>query len=278
MKPDELIHQWKGKDQKLQLIELVLFLSLASAFFYIFQTNMLMFGVFVYIGLAWLLYRTPNKKLSLITGVVGGFIGFCTEWWGCPNKLWTWTEPQISLYYFFGHPYGFPVEVVIAYFAAGLWIGKITLVLFEPQAKETIQFYENKEYNATKNLRITIALIVFIVSTTVFIIEPMYIQSMLLMAVGTAVFLTLPKRVMGIIGPFAILMGAIGFFFENFATGILPNFSVWEYDLSLYENLRIPNPIIGVAPFSAFIAYAGAGLILFGLSFFLNVFFNNYQK
>ncbi|MHA1291535.1 MAG: hypothetical protein ACTSQJ_02575 [Promethearchaeota archaeon] len=102
------------------------------------------------------------------------------------------------------------------------------------------------------------------------IIEPIYIQSMILLIVGTNVFLTLPKKVMGIVLPFAIFMGAIGFFFENFATGIIPGFSVWEYNVSKYEFLNIPNPIIGVAPISAFIAYTGCGFLLFSLAFALN--------
>lgn len=273
MKPRELINQWKGKDQKLQLFELVLFLSFASIFFYVFNTNMLMFGVPVYIGLAWLFYKTPNRKLSLMTGAVGGTIGFLTEAWGCLSKLWNWTKPQISLYYFFGYPYGFPIEVVIAYFAAGVWIGKVTLILFAPQVKETVEFYKNKGYSETMKERILIALIIDIVGPVVFIIEPMYVQSMLLIIAGSNIFLSLPKRVIGVVGPFAIFMGAVGFFFENFATGIFPGFTVWKYDLTLYKNLRIPNPIFGVAPFSAFIAYTGAGLVLFSLSFALNILF-----
>ncbi len=270
MKPSELLEQWKGKEQKMQLLELVLFLSLATLFFYVFNTNMLMFGMSVYIGLGWLIYKTPNRKLSLITGLIGGFIGFCTEWWGCPNLLWNWTEPQISLWYLFGQPYGFPIEVVIAYFASGFWIGKVVLILFEPQVEEIIQFYDNKEYSDTLIPRIVIAIITAVICLTVLFIEIMYIQSMLLLMVGTLIFLTLPKRVMGLVLPFAIVMGGIGFFFENFATGIIPGFSVWEYDLSLYENLNIPIPVVGVAPISAFIAYMGTGFILFGSAFALN--------
>jgi len=273
MRPKELFEQWKGKEQKLQILELFLYLSLATLFFYIFNTNMLMFGVFVYIGLAWLVYKTPNRKLCLITGIIGGTIGFLTEAWGCPNLIWNWTEPQISLWYVYGKPDGFPIEVVIAYFASGFWIGKVTLILFEPQVEETIQFYEEKGYQDTLKLRILIAIIIDVIGLTILLIEPMYIQSMLLIMVGTNIFLTLPKKIMGVVLPFAIFMGLIGFFFENFATGIIPGFSVWEYDLTLYASLKIPNPIIGVAPISAFFAYTGCGFVLFSLAFALNKFF-----
>lgn len=270
MKPKELLEQWNDREQKLQLLEIALFLSLATIFFYVFNTNMLMFGIFVYLGLAWLIYKTPNRKLSLLTGILGGFIGFCTEWWGCPNQLWNWTEPQISLLYLFGKPYGFPVEVVVAYFSAGFWIGKITLILFDPQVRDTIDFYDSQEFNESIKWRVILAMIITAMGITIIILEIMWIQAMLLLSIGCSLFLLLPKRVMGIVAPFAMFMGAVGFFFENFATGIIPGFSVWQYDVSLYDNLVIPDPVIGVAPISAFVAYMGTGLILFSSSFILN--------
>lgn len=270
MKFSELHAQWKGKEQRKQFLEIVLFLSLASLFFFIFKNNMLMFGIPVYIGLAWLLYKSPNRKLSLATGVIGGSIGFFTEWWGCPNLLWNWTEPCITLWMVFGQPTGFPIEVVIAYFASGVWIGKITLILFGPQVEEVIQFFENKEYKASLKPRWVVAVIIDAICLTVLIIEPMWIQSMLLTLVGTNIFLMLPKKEMGLVLPFAVLMGGVGFFFENFATGIIPGFSVWVYDLTLYSTLNTPILVIGVAPISAFIAYMGAGFILFSSAFVLN--------
>ncbi|MHA1291537.1 MAG: hypothetical protein ACTSQJ_02585 [Promethearchaeota archaeon] len=270
MKPSELFEQWKGKEQRLQLLELVLFLSLASLFFFIYGTNMIMFGLMVYIGFVWLLYKTPNRKLCLITGCIGGFIGFCTEWWGCSNRLWQWTEPQISIWYVFGHPYGFPIEVVFAYMASGFWIGKVSLILFEPQHKETIEFFKSNAYLRRKNIKISLNILVYTISISIVIIEPIYIQSMLLISTGINLFIWLPRQTKEIVLPMAVFMGAIGFFFENFATGIIPNFSVWQYNLKAHNNLNIPNPIIGVAPISAFIAYTGTGFILFSLTFILN--------
>jgi len=272
MKLSDLREQWSGKEQKLQFIEIVLFLSLTTLLFYILGTNMMLFGVFVYVGLAWLIYKTPNRKLCFITGIMGGMIGFFTEFWGCSNQIWNWTEPCITIWMIFGHKYGFPIEVVIAYFASGFWMSKVTLILFEPQLQETIEFFDNKEYNDTITARVIVALIIDAIGLTILIIEPMYIQSMLLIMVGTNIFLTLPKNAMVIVAPFAVFMGAMGFFFENFATGIIPGFSVWVYDISLYDNLNIPNPVIGVAPISAFFAYMGTGFVLFSSSFVLNKF------
>ncbi|MHA1149436.1 MAG: hypothetical protein ACTSR8_14460 [Promethearchaeota archaeon] len=270
MKPKELFEQWSSKEQKLQLLELVLFISCATFFFWYFNTNMLMFGVFVYIGLGWLIYKTPNRKLSLITGIIGGLIGFLTEAWGCSTHLWNWTEPIITLWMILGHYNGFPVEVVIAYFASGFWIGKVSLILFEPQHKKTLKFWANKDYNEKKNLRLGIGILLYVTAITVIIIEPVYIQSMLLISTGVNLFLWLPKQTKELVLPMSIFMGLIGFFFENFATGIIPSFSVWEYNIAAHNNLNIPDPIVGVAPISALIAYTGTGLILFSLTFILN--------
>ena len=260
----------KGKEQRLQLIELLIFFILASLFFFIFNTQMWIFGIFISIGLVWLVYKTPNRKLCLITGLMGALIGNFTEAWGCPARIWNWTQPCVSIWMIFDPIYGYPIEVVIAYFAAGFWVGKVTVIFFEPQLKEMIDFYKNKGYKDNINIRVAIAIIIDIIGIVLLIFEPMYVQAMLLIMVGTNIFLTLPKEAMLLVAPFAVFMGAAGFFFENFATGIIPGFSVWQYDLSLYNSLNFPDPVIGVAPISAFIAYMGTGFILFSSAFALN--------
>ena len=108
------------------------------------------------------------------------------------------------------------------------------------------------------------------VAITIIIIEPIYIQSMLLISCGVNLFIWLPKQTKELVLPMAIFMGFVGFFFENFATGIIPTFSVWEYNIEAHSNLNIPDPLVGVAPISALIAYTGTGLILFSLTFILN--------
>lgn len=275
MKPKELLEQWSGKEQKLQIFELNLFLGCATFFFWYFNTNMLMFGVFVYIGLGWLIFKTPNRMLSFLSGIFGGAIGFLTEAWGCPNHLWNWTEPIITLWMIFGHYKGFPVEIVIAYFAAGFWIGKVSLILFEPQHAETLEFFVNKGYLEQKNLKLGLILLLYSISIIIILMEPIYIQSLILISTGLTLFLWLPKQTKKLVWPMAIFMGFVGFFFENFATGIIPSFSVWEYNLDVHNNLVIPNPIVGVAPISALIAYTGTGFILFSLTFILNAKLNS---
>jgi len=201
---------------------------------------------------------------------MGGFIGNFTEAWGCPSRVWNWTETCYSIWMVFDPVYGYPIEIVIAYFAAGFWIGKVACVLFEPQIEETLDFYQNKGYKEKMNVKLAIAIIIDVVGTTILLIEPLYTQPMLLTMVGTNIFLTLPKETMMVVLPFAFVTGCAGFFFENFACGIIPGFSVWVYDPNAFVNAKIPIYMIGVAPHIAFIAYAGTGLVLFGSVFAFN--------
>jgi hypothetical protein len=83
---------------------------------------MLVFGIFVYVGLIWIARGVPNYKLALITGMMGGTVGFLTEYWGCGHHFWNWQLPCTSLWMINGMQDGFPVEVVAAYAGAGFWI------------------------------------------------------------------------------------------------------------------------------------------------------------
>ncbi|MHA1791163.1 MAG: hypothetical protein ACTSVI_00880 [Promethearchaeota archaeon] len=259
-----------NRKKKIQLVEISIFLSLAAMCFYIFNTNMLMFGIFIYAGFAWIFFTTKEKKIPALIGILGGTIGAFTEAWGCLNHYWNWEEPCITIWMIGGHPSGFPFEVVFAYFAAGFWIGKITGVLFP----ELIEY--KKKYASMKNTRIkekihySISLLVSLLAFTIIVIEPAWLQSLILLATGVILVIFLPRRVTLGILPFSLFMGISGFFFENFATGILPGFSVWTYNIPLYSTLKIAIPIVGVAPISAFIAYFGCGMILFSLVFHLN--------
>ena len=48
MKLSELREQWKGKEQKLQLLELFLYLSLATLFLYIFNKHVDVWSICLY--------------------------------------------------------------------------------------------------------------------------------------------------------------------------------------------------------------------------------------
>ncbi len=256
------------KEQKRQMLELVLFLSIASVAFYAFKTNMALFGIFVYVGLAWLFVTTPSRKISLITGMVGGVVGFFTEFWGCSATVWNWELPITTLWMIFGDAKGFPIEVVIAYFAAGVWIAKTAHVLFKPSTDYTVKFYEASGLQDTLKVRAILAIVLPIPEIAILLIEPMWTQAMTLTAFGIIIVCFLPKEALKWVIPIGIFMGGVGFFFENFATGGFgADWAVWRYDLSLYATLRVPNPVVGVAPISAFFAYMGVGLVLFGLSF-----------
>ncbi|MHA1684050.1 MAG: hypothetical protein ACTSUE_24135 [Promethearchaeota archaeon] len=265
--PDKLLFT---RTPRFQVFEIALFLSLATLFFYIFGTQMAMFGVFIYVGLAWLVYSTPNRKLCLMVGLLGGTIGALTEAWGCFSGFWNWTQPCISLLMIGGNPTGFPIEVVVAYFSAGFWIGKVTLILF----KDSVTDVQEKFANGANKFNIpTIhaALIVVLncAGIALIFVEPLFLQSILLLTCGISIFSFLPGRVMKRIISIIIFMGFAGFFFENFATGIVPGFSVWEYNPAAYVNLTIPIPFVGVAPVSAWVAYTGCGFLLFSGAFLL---------
>ncbi len=268
--PEKTVYFPFTRAQKRQILELVFFLSIAAMAFYIFKTNMALFGIFVYVGLAWLFVTTPSRKISLITGIVGGAVGFFSEFWGCTQHVWNWKLPITTIWMIFGDANGFPVEVVIAYFAAGFWIAKTAHALFKPSTDYTIKFYEARGLQDTVKVRAIMAIVLPIPEIMILLIEPMWTQAMVLTAVGIVIVCFLPNETLKWVLAIGVFMGGVGFFFENFATGgFSADLVVWKYDLSLYAMLRVPNPIVGVAPISAFFAYMGVGLVLFGLSFLL---------
>lgn len=257
-------------EQRSSLIELIVILSMTSVLFYLLETNMLVFGLFVYAGLIWVVRDAPNYKLGMVTGAVGGIVGFATEYWGCARHYWNWVIPCKSIWMVNGMEDGFPVEVVIAYAGAGFWMTKLSLKMFAKEHAESAEFFRQKRYLTSFSPRFALALITALVGVTVICIEPAFLQSTLIFMFGVSVSAFLPRSALGVVLPFSAVVGVVGFFFENFATGFFSSFAVWRYNLSAYADVRIPNPIIGVAPITAFIAYVGVGLLLFGLSFLLN--------
>ena len=103
-------------------------------------------------------------------------------------------------------------------------------------------------------MKISAVFILFFIGMIVIIIEPIYLQSVTILFLGLRIFLFLIRPAQKAVAVFTIIVGSIGFFFENYATGIIPGFVVWRYNFDSYSGLSIPNPIIGVAPLSAFIA------------------------
>ncbi|MHA1698401.1 MAG: hypothetical protein ACTSWN_06140 [Promethearchaeota archaeon] len=268
----ELLRALKDKERKNQVIEILAFLSLTAIVFYLSRNRVVFFGMFIYAGFIFIAWRTPARKISSLIGLVGGSIGFFTELWGCSNRYWNWTQPCVSIWMIGGNPYGFPFEVVFAYFSAGFWIGKVVQVMFPRLIDSQMNVNWRLMMRSLSFLiKLMIAVVIFTISLIIIIIEPAYLQSLMLLSCGLLILIFLERDVTGVVLLFAVVMGLAGFFFENFATGIIPGFSVWEYDIPLYSALKIPIPIIGVAPVTAFLAYFGCGLLLFSLSFMLPV-------
>ena len=251
-------------------LELFVILSMTGVLFYLVETNMLVFGLFVYAGLFWIVRGVPNVKLSLVTGFAGGLAGFLTEYWGCASHFWNWVTPCTSLWMINGMEDGFPVEVVVAYAGAGFWMSKLSLKMFPAQHGEAVSYFAEKKYLEGFYLRFAIAVLIDVVGVTVICVEPMFLQSVTMFMLGLNVLVFLPRGGLMVSSLFALVVGVVGFFFENFATGFFSSFAVWRYDLELHTNTAIPIPIVGVAPITAFIAYLGVGSLLFGLSFLLN--------
>lgn len=252
------------------LIEIIVVLSMTSALFCTLQTNMFIFGLFVYVGFIWIARGVPNYKLAIITSILGGIIGFLTEYWGCSHHFWNWQLPCQSLWMINGVQDGFPIEVVAAYAGAGFWMSKLSLKMFIPEHQSAILFYAHKKYLDKFYTRISIAFIIDVIGISIICRESLLIQSVTLLMLGLNVLLFLPKEAFRIVSGFGLFVGCMGFFFENFATGFFPSFAVWKYNQAAHLNLNFPNPMIGVAPISAMFAYIGVGLLLFGLSFLLN--------
>ena len=74
-----------------------------------------------------------------------------------------------------------------------------------------------------------------------------------------------------------LIVGCAGFFFEVYATGgVSEDFAVWRYSQNVTAALiasgvhQVPNPFIITAPVSAFPAYVGTGMIVFGTCFLMS--------
>lgn len=276
-----MVERFYDKNVRSSLIELAIILPLTCLVFYIFETNMLVFGLFGYVGLIWIIRDVPNYKLAMIMGGVGGLIGYLSEYWGCTSHLWNWVTPCKTIWMIHGQEIGFPVEVIIAYTGIGFWISKLSLKMLEKEHEESIIYYRNNNSDQNKRIKVGMVISLFFICMIVILIEPIYLQSVTILVLGLSTFLFLIRSAQKAVVVFTMIVGFVGFFFENYATGIIPGFVVWKYNFDSYLSLSIPNPIIGVAPLSAFIAYAGVGMLLFSLSFYLNprlVSDNNDQK
>lgn len=226
--------------------------------FLIFKNNFTAFFIATCICIIPIFCFSKNKKTGLLLALYAGFFGFMTEWWGCGLGYWTWRE-TISIHMMFGI---FPIEMPIIYFFCGLWVNQ---VLNEVYSTEIEDFRENQHLHCSKHGLIFV-IITIITTYSIFIISPVWIQSMLILSTGLILMMVIAKRI--IILSFGLFMGFIGFLLENFATGgFSSELIIWQYDFLVHETALIVDPIIIAMPISAVIAYLGTGLILCSLIF-----------
>jgi len=240
-----------------------------SVAFIIFTNNWFAIFLLTSIFIIPIFYLSKNKKTALLVGAYGGIFGFLTEYWGCSLGLWVWVD-VITLWNVNGV---FPVEMAIIYFYCGIWVNQVFQDVFEKQIEEHFQdfrpqFFKNKIQNV-------ILVIVFVACYTIFIIERIWIQSMLILSTGLLLVSFIPKK--KIIWVVAIVVGFSGLFLENFATGgaqwLFPGLVIWQYNPSLHINALIPNPMFIASPISAVIAYTGSGIIMGSILYLGNYYF-----
>jgi hypothetical protein len=294
-----------NKSHRIKLIEIYAVLGSTAALFYYLKEDMLMFGIYVYIGLIYVVSSSINFKTSCINGFVSGAIGAATEHWGCSQGLWNWVDPSFnamdrstkSLWMVNGAPHGYPVEVVVAYAGAGFWMTSISLSVLSAEHEEMKNIINRKQswyqtlykqlFNfLQQNTMFCYTFMVLLVALKMLILfEPAYLQSSSLLLIGSLLTVLLPSTNIKIatLG-WAIITGIAGLFFEIYATGgFLPESAVWRYNHEIQRNIveqgnfQIRVLFLLTAPLSAFPAYVGTGLIIFSLSFWITAYGNTKQ-
>ena len=286
---------------RVKLAEIVVVLSATAILFYVLREDMRSFGRWVAFGLAYVVWTAPSKRKSVCTGLVAGFIGAATEQWGCAQGLWNWVDPAFhagdlptrSLWMIGGAPRGFPVEVVVAYAGAGLWMSSISCVVLKKEHADCAAITRcdagvaaggggSSGGGGEGGVESKTSTLLWVCTTlpllALIICEPAYLQSAILLSTGISLLLLLPTfsaraATMG----WGLLVGCAGFFFEVFATGgVLPDFAVWRYNPNVQHAVvargmwQVPVPYFRTAPLYAFPAYVGTGLIIFSLSFLVS--------
>jgi hypothetical protein len=248
------------------------------------KEDMQTFGYFVYAGMVYVLLSCEDKHMSIVTGLVCALCGAATEHWGCSQQLWNWVDPVFSpldkptrsLLMIGGQPYGFPVEVVVAYAGAGFWMSSISKVVLAPEHAAIAKAGPARAFSAVQWTGILLlnTLLIFLIWC-----EPVYRQCLLLQLAGWNVAFNIQHCPACLYATlvWGLIVGCAGFFFEVYATGgVQEDFAVWRYSDDVTASMiatgsfQIPNPFVSTAPITAFPAYVGTGMLTFGTGFLMS--------
>ncbi|MHA1149408.1 MAG: hypothetical protein ACTSR8_14320 [Promethearchaeota archaeon] len=267
----ESILKFKERKYFINILIMLSFLTVMCTAFYISVTNgrpnltlflIVVIGCFTVITL----FLARHLYIGLVIMIVALLLGYFCDLWGVGNNLWLYEKDTITLYILNGGDLtngGFPIEIVAAYFFAGMWLMQIIESLFDKEIEELIEEYNNgaKLINSPKQM--IPAIIVIIISTIIIIIEPLYWESLGYFSIGVFMISLVPsnKKIIPII--FGVFVGLGGFFFELFCSGqIFPEAVIWTYQQAEWEKFAIPSPLYKGSPISAIYAYFGVGAIL----------------
>ena len=267
----ETILKLKERKYLIDLAIMLIILTVMCTAFYISVTNgspnlTAFLTVVIICCVVITLFLAKHIYIGLVIMVVACLLGYFCDLWGVSNGLWLYNVDTITLFVLNGNNMtdgGFPIEIVAAYFFAGMWLMQIIESLFDREIEELIEEYDKgaKFINSTKQM--IPAMIVIVISTIIIIIEPLYWESMGYFSIGVFMLSLVPgnKKVIPIL--FGVLVGFGGLFFELFCSGkIFPNAMIWTYQQDAWNAFIIPSPRIEGAPISAVYAYFGTGAIL----------------
>lgn len=279
---------------RLKFYEVLVIMLGVSMTFYYHQYDMLTFGRWLGLGLLYIFLSCPDSGMCLRAALIAGLIGLLTEEWGCSHCLWNWHAHTTSFHMITimesaPENNGFPIEVIIAYMGAGFWMASISKVVLAPEhlfLEKQLKVYRQRlmvnrglkpRWNFYKpesfwkySTRRAVPSALFLIAYC----EPVYRQSALLLCVGLLIIYRLPQNAKNAILCWGCITGVAGIFFEIYATGgIIEDLIVWKYDHEKHHNMAkqgifsLPVFFVRTAPLSAFFAYIGTGLIVFGSTF-----------
>jgi hypothetical protein len=267
----------------IKFAEILVILGATAALFADLEEDMQTFGYYVYGGMFYVILMCEDLFMSLTTGMLTAVVGAATEHWGCSQQLWNWVNPAFSSYdkptrsllMIGGQPYGFPVEVVVAYAGAGFWMSSISKVILRKEHAAISKVGPAKSFSMLQQAGIFLLniLVLYLIWC-----EPVYRQCLILQLVGWNIAFHIQHCPSCLYATLAwgLVVGCAGFFFEVYATGgVSEDFAVWRYSDAKTASMiaagtwQMPNPFFITAPVTAFPAYVGTGMIVFGTGFIM---------
>ena len=123
--------------------------------------------------------------------IVGGLFGFFTDFWGTNNNVFIYDQDSITLMWLWLkgiNQDGVPVEIVLSYFLASMWLTLIIESLFDAEISELIEEYDSGVKNIKSYKQMIPALIVIMISIIVVISNPLVIQPWTYFSIGVVFF------------------------------------------------------------------------------------------